>query len=626
MQMDILQGWTVVETIGSGSYGTVYKVRQDATGKEAALKWIHIERNEKNNMSGDLFLSAQTRLLNEIGVLRSLSDTPEIVAIQDYAYQISPDGKKMDSFIRMELLTPLLELLKKDKMTVQQVTDLVNDIGRALQTCHERNIVHGDVKPENILLGQNKYKLSDFGVSFSELFSNRQFPPGTQAFRPLEYEQGMPASAQGDIYSFGMMVYVLFNNGLLPFQSQYTKEDEMEACQKWRDNARRPGTAAFFPMPGNAAGIIGEIICKAISPDPAQRYQTVQAFVNDFNKAVAALSESEKGLYLPYGKPDADANDQSRVYLSTGRVTPRYDVAPEQQASPRDIRKVQAQQSGFVAPDDKKEETPKAVKKAEPEKAAPRQGKKKKTLFLAVAALLLLGVLAALLLPGFGTLEYDVSPQVTKAGIVLTNTAKDQPCMVSCIPKDSPQMRRAVQAAAGSITLDALAPDTEYAVQVQVNGKTQEISLQTEMAANGRFQPVSQRLYMGNTMNISDQPDEKMTEITGSGVTVHNGRLQDRGQMVVFTTSSETQMLVTEQETELLLVLRTQNGAVYTQTETMPAGTFQGYLRPVCDVTALFDAYYDDFGAPVNGRVTLEMYWMDELLGAAEASFSREGD
>ena len=123
LQMDILQGWSVVETIGSGSYGTVYKVRHDASGREAALKWIHIERNEKNNMSGDLFLSAQTRLLNEIGVLRSLSDTPEIVAIQDYAYQISPDGRKMDSFIRMELLTPLLELLKKAKFSRNGLND-----------------------------------------------------------------------------------------------------------------------------------------------------------------------------------------------------------------------------------------------------------------------------------------------------------------------------------------------------------------------------------------------------------------------------------------------------------------------------------------------------------------------
>ncbi|MBR2054199.1 MAG: serine/threonine protein kinase [Clostridia bacterium] len=628
MQMDILQGWTVVETIGSGSYGTVYKVRQDATGKEAALKWIHIERNEKNNMSGDLFLSAQTRLLNEIGVLRSLSDTPEIVSIQDYAYQISPDGKKMDSFIRMELLTPLLELLKKDKMTVQQVTDLVNDIGRALQTCHERNIVHGDVKPENILLGQNKYKLSDFGVSFSELFSNRQFPPGTQAFRPLEYEQGMPASAQGDIYSFGMMVYVLFNNGLLPFQGQYTKEDEIEACQKWRDNARRPGTAAFFPMPCNAAGIIGEIICKAISPDPAQRYQTVQAFVNDFNKAVSALSESEKGMYLPYGRQGSDASDQSRVYLSTGRVTPRYDVMPEQTAATKDIRKVQAQQSGFVMPDEKKE-TPKPVKNAEKagSKKEPEEKKKsKKPMVVAAVAILLLGILAALVLPGMGALEYESTVGATGVDLVITSAGKDQPCTVSCVPRNSQQAGVSFQARAGSIRLEGLVPDTEYSVQVQVNGKTQTIPLKTKPAENGRFQPVSQRLYLGKAMDIKELPEEKLTEITVNGAVIRNGRLQDQGQMLVFTTSSEAEPLTTEQETEMTLVLRTADGAVYTQTEKMPAGPYPEYLRLVCDVTALFDAYYNDFGMPATGRVTLEMYWLDELLGAAEANFIREGD
>lgn len=624
--MDILQGWSVVETIGSGSYGTVYKVRHDASGREAALKWIHIERNEKNNMSGDLFLSAQTRLLNEIGVLRSLSDTPEIVAIQDYAYQISPDGRKMDSFIRMELLTPLLELLKKDKMTVQQVTNLVNDIGRALQTCHERNIVHGDVKPENILLGQNKYKLSDFGVSFSELFSNRQFPPGTQAFRPLEYEQGMPASAQGDIYSFGMMVYVLFNGGLLPFQTQYTKEDEIEACQKWRDNARRPGTAAFFPMPCNAAGIIGESICKAISPDPAQRYQTVQAFVNDFNKAVSALSESEKGLYLPYGKQGSDANDQSRVYLSTGRVTPRYDVVPEQNAAPKDIRKVQAQQSGFVMPDEKKED-PKPVKKKDAGKKEPEEKKKgKKPLILAAAAVLLLGILAALVLPGMGGLEYESSVQATNAEIVITNVGKDQTCAVSYVPENSQQTPVSFQGQAGGIRLDGLVPGTEYTVQVKVNGKTQAIEVKTRPAENGRFQPVSQRLYMGKAMDINDLPEEKLTEITSNVAVIRNGRLADQGQMLVFTTSSEVKTLVAEQETEMLLVLRTEDGAVYTQKEKMPAGQYPDYLRLVCDVTALFDAYYNDFGMTVNGRATLEMYWMDELLGAAETNFAREGE
>ncbi|MBQ5769873.1 MAG: serine/threonine protein kinase, partial [Clostridia bacterium] len=432
MRMEILRGWEIMDEIGAGGYGVVFRVRSNKTNEEAALKWIHIERDDARGFDGELFLDAQTNLLNEISVMKKLSDTPEIVSIYDAAYQIAPSGNEMDVIILMELLSPLTGILKNGEITVMQVGQMTDDVARALSVCHERDIIHGDVKPENILCGKNNYKLSDFGVSLSKLMPGRTEARGTQYFRPPEYERSQNASKQGDVYSLGMMLYVLFNNGRLPFQNGFSAEDESRAWQEYRNLSLLPNGA--LPRPQFAASAIADVILRAISPDMQARYRTVSEFVSDFDAAFAHLSAAEKALPLPYCKSDEFLSEEVKMYLSTGRKTPTFDMnsAPEPEKKPEPVSQ-SPRQAGFVIPTAAIQE-----KKVDSETKNTKEEKKKpaKARFLLIPLIIVLAAACVFAYIRFAPAAFEYEKVISETSAVFTLlSGGEADFSASCLPE-----------------------------------------------------------------------------------------------------------------------------------------------------------------------------------------------
>lgn len=172
-------GWEVVRKIGEGSFGGVYEIQRklpDGRVETAALKKMSIPRDQEEvyvlqsqSFSGEqitaYFKKQMEELVREYLFMQKLSGCPNVVSCQDVRYSPHEDGIGWDIYIRMELLTPLKKYVT-GQYSEYQVLRLGLDMCRALAACEKQNIIHRDIKPQNILVSENRtYKLADFGIA-----------------------------------------------------------------------------------------------------------------------------------------------------------------------------------------------------------------------------------------------------------------------------------------------------------------------------------------------------------------------------------------------------------------------------------------------------------------------------
>lgn len=296
-------GYHVDEKIGSGGFGTVYKVsKTNAAGTYIrALKHITLPTKKQyasvlNSMGGDYskaddyFASALNDIVNEIKILSSLSESGVNNIVRYYENDIieTPSPKTYDIYILMEYLTPFSDYTESKDITVKDVITLGKDILHALISCHEKNIIHRDIKDDNIFVAADgTYKLGDFGVSkVLKDKSRAESVKGTPNFIAPEVYLGKEKYDNTvDVYSLGIVLYRLLNklrNPFLPmFPTPYCTTDEDVAFE-----ARMTGKVPELPI--MAQNELGQVIVKAIMPRN-QRYNSAKEFLS-------ALEDVERNM------------------------------------------------------------------------------------------------------------------------------------------------------------------------------------------------------------------------------------------------------------------------------------------------------------------------------------------
>ena len=282
---DVWHGWTVDAFIGEGSYGKVYKLTKKEYGHtyESALKVISIPQNHSEietirseGMSEEsvtsYFRSKVEDLVSELAIMSELKGHSNIVSYEDHFVEKDKDSPRWNIYLRMELLTPLLEYIKENDYNTCDVIELGIDICKALELCEKYNIIHRDIKTGNIFVSkQGSYKLGDFGIARKlETESSEMSKKGTTSFMAPEVYRGMIYDLTADIYSLGIVLYRLLNYNRNPFLPQYPEPirylDNQEATNK-----RMSGEALLPPI--NASNDLAEIVLKACSYRPESRYQ-----------------------------------------------------------------------------------------------------------------------------------------------------------------------------------------------------------------------------------------------------------------------------------------------------------------------------------------------------------------
>lgn len=289
-------GYELDEKLGEGSYGAVYRlVKKKGTDEESysALKLISWNLSKKivrGTYENDWdkarreYAGIINKAAQEISILESLSGEKHIVQIKGSCLEKMPEENFWRIYIQMEYLESLMDYLeRKESVEETEVIRLGIEICEALHICHEKNIIHRDIKPDNIMVAEDgTFKLGDFGVA-REQIDGSMTVAGTYDFVAPEVVRTARYDTSADLYSLGLVLYYLLNDYRLP----YADVEDMQKRIQMRIFGKQP-----LPAPIHAFEGMRKVIAKACASDPQDRYSSAQKMRQDL----------EKVREYPYGK------------------------------------------------------------------------------------------------------------------------------------------------------------------------------------------------------------------------------------------------------------------------------------------------------------------------------------
>ena len=304
-------GWEVTGTIGHGSFGSVYGIQRIQFGKieKAAIKVLAIpydgsiidelysegydDASILKRMEGEL-----QNIVNEYYLMAELKGHTNVVHCDDMQHVEHEEGIGWDVFIKMELLTPLSKVFGKgnrENISDETVIKLGKDICQALTLCEKKNIVHRDIKPQNIFQSDfGEYKLGDFGIAKTMEHTTSGTKTGTYKYMAPEVYSNKPYGHSADIYSLGLVLYWLLNENRMPFLPLHpaipTSGMDVEARTKRLGGAK-------IPEPKNGSPALKEIILKACEFDPKDRFASAQDMLNALEGLSGVKEDVHKTSY-----------------------------------------------------------------------------------------------------------------------------------------------------------------------------------------------------------------------------------------------------------------------------------------------------------------------------------------
>ena len=280
--------WELIEKIGEGSFGKVYKAKRTERGRSfySAIKIISIPaskgeldsvRSEMNNEQStrEYFRNLVEDCIQEIYTMEHFCGNSHVVSFEDFKVVEYLDEIGWDISIRMEYLTSFMDYCTGKELTEKEVIKLGCDLAMALIYCRKLNIIHRDVKPENIFVSRfGDFKLGDFGIAREQAHTmSNMSKKGTYSYMAPEIYKGEKYDSSIDIYSLGIVLYKLMNQNRLPFLSL----DKQLITYRDKENAlTRRMSGETPPAPADAGEAFGAVILKACAYEEKERYQTPQ--------------------------------------------------------------------------------------------------------------------------------------------------------------------------------------------------------------------------------------------------------------------------------------------------------------------------------------------------------------
>jgi tRNA A-37 threonylcarbamoyl transferase component Bud32 len=261
--------YEITELIGHGGMATVYKGYQRDIDRHVAIKVMPPHPGQDANYVERFRLEART-----VARLQH----PHILPIYDYG------DENGILYLVMALAEggTLSDLIRRGPMALEEVERLMRQITSALDYAHRQGVVHRDIKPENILINREGYTLlADFGiVKITEGSSGMTITGGlvgTPTYMSPEQGQGLSVDHRSDLYSLGVVMYEMLT-GTQP----YTADTPMQLVFK---HITEP-TPDILSVRPDLPAPIGDVMRKALAKEPAARYSSGKALIDDFNAAL----------------------------------------------------------------------------------------------------------------------------------------------------------------------------------------------------------------------------------------------------------------------------------------------------------------------------------------------------
>lgn len=334
----VWRDWKVVRLIGQGSFGDVYEIHRELPGitEKAALKVITVPKDssEIQNLYSDgydnesitqHFRDCKDDILKEYGMMAKLKGCRNVVHCEDLETVPHRDDPGWDIYIRMELMTPLTQVLDSRNLSEREIIDLGCDICNALEKCEAEGILHRDIKPQNILVSEDgTCKIGDFGVAkIVEGATGGKTKVGTYKYMAPEIYNNQPYGSSADLYSLGLVLYWLLNERRTPFLP--LPPERITVLQDSEARVRR-FAGEMLPPPAHGSPKLKSIVLKACAFDPRDRYSSAEAMLHDLQ----AIKESfyEATVILTEPKPQQPIQQPMQQPVQQP-VQPEYQPIPK---------------------------------------------------------------------------------------------------------------------------------------------------------------------------------------------------------------------------------------------------------------------------------------------------------
>ncbi len=277
-------GYLILELVGIGGMGRVYRAEQTNLGRTVAVKIIHPHLVGEENTAARFITEARAA---------SRLNHPNSVGIIDFGK--TPDGQLylVMEFLRGRDLARVTH--EEGALPFRRIVDVLRQTLAALAEAHSENIIHRDLKPENIILepvrsGGDFVKVVDFGLA--KMRAETQQPGitspgivcGTPEYMSPEQARGDPLDPRSDLYSVGVILYQLIT-GRLPFEGESPTQVVLAHLTEAPQNPDEVAPERQIPKP------LVNVALKALAKDPKDRYQDSDAFAADLARALNQAEE-----------------------------------------------------------------------------------------------------------------------------------------------------------------------------------------------------------------------------------------------------------------------------------------------------------------------------------------------
>jgi serine/threonine-protein kinase len=253
--------YQVLEIIGTGAHSKVARGFDPLIGRSVAIKLLPTELSRG---------AARERFLKEARVVGQLSHQ-NIITLHDMGI----DEASQTPYLVMEYLEghPLDKILSKGTLPYPQACAWIADIATALTVAHRKGMIHGDVKPANILSTvEGRVKLTDFGIARLARRDTIDSPlVGTPAYWCPEQIIGKPQDERSDLFSLGVVLYEMVT-GRRPFEAATLPA----ICERVLSTTPLPPSQANPSLPAS----FDELMARCLAKDPGHRIASADELAN----------------------------------------------------------------------------------------------------------------------------------------------------------------------------------------------------------------------------------------------------------------------------------------------------------------------------------------------------------
>jgi serine/threonine protein kinase len=308
--------YKILEKLGEGGMGVVYKAQDTKLDRIVALKFLpkHLLCDEE----------AKTRFAHEAKSASALNH-PNITTIHEV------DEVEGECFICMEYVEgkSIRELIKQKMLSIEEILNISIQIAEGLNVAHKKGIVHRDIKSDNLMLtAEGLVKIMDFGLAKLKgvtKLTKTGTTLGTLQYMSPEQAQGKEADQRSDIFSFGVVLYEMIT-GQLPFKGEH------EAAVIYSIVNETPEPLARYKA--NVPERLQRIVDKALKKDRNIRYQSAAEVIADLKglqkETAPAVAPKPKKKLLPFIIPSAIVFILFLLFLIFKPF--KFEIAPEKGA------------------------------------------------------------------------------------------------------------------------------------------------------------------------------------------------------------------------------------------------------------------------------------------------------